>query len=710
MSVWNWVVNFANAQAALASLGKHYDGLYDKMVGKLGESISKWNIWQKMFDEILNVTKQLVKESRELLAISTRYDIPIEKMGELQMMAQMTGQSVGQVARNFRFLEMNISRALLRPGGPQSAAFRELGISQEQLNAGAKDTASFFEIIRQKTLEIGEEEVRNNMLQQMFGANWQQMLPLLEANKTQMRDIQSFAYGYNDAMVRALATVEQNNERNKQSLKPLANWFAILYALLQAGITAAVVGVSALAKIVTGQLVTGWKLVVGTIREAIGYAAKLAKIAIYTNPALFAAAKLGGIDKIIGNFSDAMIEQGGKDRREGTRRYAKDISNPLNALNQQDFDKMEAARDSMALAGFGLEAAFGGNDGDIAKPINAEIQRLENLIKAGKATELQFAQMIRQNRVEMKDGFIDREREMIDAANQNAATLQGAQMDLARVNRLADRAGVGKKTPATSGARTQEQIQLDIDRSKNIEDIDAAMVMARTAMAAEIETVLAVKKQKLEIKKIEAEIATIQANRGLTPQEQLSFSKKLEMAKIELMQKEKEHQYFLHRRDTKHIEAQRDRREELIDSLEKRQQTYMARQGMTGMDKASVAVSQAIDQMKRDQVDMQRILADPAKDTAAKEAARSKVDKSAIKAQEELDKLSLMQFQYGASDAAKKGMGGGIDIRENQLTVAKSQLDILKRQLDLMLLEAGISREQYGNAPMIMKGPYRVGK
>lgn len=710
MSIWNWDVNFTNAQAALASLGKHYDDLYDKMVGKLGENISKWNIWQKMFDEILNVTKQLVKESRELLAVSTRYDIPIEKMGELQMMAQMTGQSVGQVARNFRFLEMNISRALLKPGGPQSAAFRELGVSQEQLNAGAKDTAGFFEVIRQKTLAIGDEEVRNNMLQQMFGANWQQMLPLLEANKTQMRDIQSFAFGYNDAMVRALATVEQNNERNQQMMKPIANIFAILYATLQAGITAAIVGVTALTKLIANGVVTKWKLVVGTIKEAVGYAAKLAKITMYTNPAMYAAAKLSGVDKMINDFADSMVEDGGKQRREGQQMFMKNVANPLNPLSQQDFDRMEAAKDSLAIAGFGLEAAFGGSDGDISKPINAEIQRLENVIKAGKTAELQFAQMIRQNRVEMKDGFITREKEMIDAANKNAATLQEAQMDLARMNRLADRAGVGKKTAATSGARTQEQIQLDIDREKNIEEIGAADAMARTAMAAEIETVNAIKKQKLEIKKIESEIATIQANRGLTPQEQLSFAKKLEMAKIELMQKEKEHQYFLHKKDTQHIEAQRDRREELIDSLEKRQQTYMSRQGMTGMDKQSVAVSQAIDQMKRDQADMQRILEDPAKDTAAKEAARGKVDKAAIKAQEELDKLSLMQFQYGASDAAKKGMGGGIDIRENQLTVAKSQLEILKKQLDLMLLEAGISREQYGNAPMVMQGPFRAGK
>jgi hypothetical protein len=600
---------------------------------------------------------------------------------------------------------------LLKPGGPQSAAFKELGVSQEQLKAGAKDTAGFFEVIRQKTLQIGDEEVRNNMLQQMFGANWQQMLPLLEANKTQMKDIQTFAFGYNDAMVRALATVEQNNERNQQAMKPVANIMAVVYAVIQAGITAAIVGVSALAKIIANEVVTKWKLVVGTIKEAVGYAAKLAKITMYTNPAVFAAAYASGVVDDIDTFSKTMIENGGNQRREGQQMFANNLANPLNALNQQDFDRMEAAKDSMAIAGFGLEAAFGGNDGDISKPINEEIKRLERVVESGRQAELQYAKLIRENRTEMKDGFLERERSMIEAANQNAATLQEAQMDLARVRRLADRAGVGPKTTATSKARTQEQIQMDIDRAKNISEIDAAMVMARTQMAAEIETANAVKKQKLEIRKIEDEIKAIQDNRGLTPQEEISFAKKLEMAKIELMQKEKEHQYFLHKKETQQFEAMRDRREELIDSLQKRQQTYMARQGMTGMDKQSVAVSQAIDQMKRDQDDMQRILNDPAKDTAAKEAARSKVDKSAIKAQEELDKLSLMQFQYGASDAAKKGMGGGIDIRENQLTVAKSQLEILKKQLDLMLAEAGISREQYGNAPMMMQGSiYRAGK
>jgi hypothetical protein len=101
---------------------------------------------------------------------------------------------------------------------------------------------------------------------------------------------------------------------------------------------------------------------------------------------------------------------------------------------------------------------------------------------------------------------------------------------------------------------------------------------------------------------------------------------------------------------------------------------------------------------------------DETKTQADRESAKAAVDASALKAQDELDKLSLMQFQYSASDAAKKGMGGGIDIRENQLTVAKSQLDILKQQLDIMRSQYGVDLSNYGNTPMIMQGPYRAGK
>ena len=707
MSIWTWNINIANAQQALQKLGGHYDDLYDKMVGKMGDNIAKWNIWEKMVDYMINLTQKLVAESRELLAISTKYDIPISRMGELQMMAQMSGQSIGQVARNLRFLEMNISRALLKPGGPQYAAFRELGISQQELNAGAKDTAGFFDVVRAKVMTIGDEERRNNFLQAIFGANWQNMLPLLEANKTQISDMASSAYKYNDAMVRALATVEQGHARNEQALKPVANMAAVLLAALNAGLTASITGVIAVVTIIVDKLYQSGKFWIGVLQVALGIMAKIGNIAQRVNPVVWAISKISGTDvvEMTDAFGDASIDAGKSNVKEGA---AGAFKNPLDVLSKEQLDRMEAAKDSMAMAGFAMEAMVGGNDGDIKKVVNKEIEKLKNAVAAGKQAELQYAAAIRENLATKAEGWATRVDILSAEANKRAEKTQEAINDLARVQRFAERNGLSQ-TPATgkSTARTDVELANTKAREKNISDIDAAWVMAKTRMAAEIETINAIKKQELEISKIKRERQVLQDTTGETEAEAIANVAKLEKAEIELFQKKKEHQYFLHKKDVQHIEAQRDRREDLIDSLEKRQQTFMSRQGMTGMDKQGVAVSQAIDQMKRDQEDMSRILADDSKDTAAKEAARGKVDKSALKAQDELDKLSLMQFQYGASDAAKKGMGGGIDIRENTLTVAKSQLDILKRQLDLMMAEAGLSRADYGGAPMIMAGAMR---
>ena len=96
---WNFDISVANAQAAVTAMNDHFGNLWDKFGEGLGKTILKFNVWQKAFDYIIDLTKQMVKESRELIAISTKYDIPIARMGEFQQMARLTGQSVGQLAR-----------------------------------------------------------------------------------------------------------------------------------------------------------------------------------------------------------------------------------------------------------------------------------------------------------------------------------------------------------------------------------------------------------------------------------------------------------------------------------------------------------------------------------------------------------------------------------------------------------------------------------
>jgi hypothetical protein len=196
----------------------------------------------------------------------------------------------------------------------------------------------------------------------------------------------------------------------------------------------------------------------------------------------------------------------------------------------------------------------------------------------------------------------------------------------------------------------------------------------------------------------------------LTIQAEAQYQKEIADAKTTVIEKERAHEAFVLARQREKADAMRDQKEIMISAMAERQQTFMARQGMTGIDKQTVSFSNAVEKLQRDQARLKEIENDPKRTQQEKLAAKKEVEKSAIDAQKELDKTTLMQFQYGASDSAKKGMGGGIDVRENQLNISKSQLTVLQQQLAIMKAEYGIKDSDYGNVPMMMQGAQRLTK
>ena len=181
------------------------------------------------------------------------------------------------------------------------------------------------------------------------------------------------------------------------------------------------------------------------------------------------------------------------------------------------------------------------------------------------------------------------------------------------------------------------------------------------------------------------------------------------MAKIKLMEKERAHELFMLKMVREREDSEKERKDNTIKAMEEREQEFMTRQGMTAMDKASVKVENAIQKMQRDEAQLQKVMDDPKRSQEERLSAQKKFEESTMGAQKEFDKLSMMQFQYSASDAAKKGMGGGMDVRENQLSVAKSSLDYLKKSYEIQLKQFGLSPDQFGNVPQQLTGPYTRG-
>ena len=721
MSIWNFGVNIAAAAANLRKLGQHYDDLYDKMVGKMGTNIQKWNIWEKMLDYAVEATKKLITESRELIAVSTKYDIPIKRMGEFQMMAQVAGQSLGQVARNFRFLEMNFSRALLKPGGPQAQALTELGIRQEDWSGYAKDTAAGFDILKEKVMAIGDEERRNYFLQQMYGANWQNMLPILEMSKEAQAEMAANAHKYNDFITHALSLNEKNKELISQEVKDPFTPLAVTMTFLITGITLLVQGFKVVAGLIKDGMINGLQHALGIARETVGLLLRLGGKGL----------KLIGLESI----GQDMVNGGNTEIRGGQtwqNNAGKQMDADLKKSGEQ-LQRMQGPLRALTTQGNAfLESTGLEEEGAHLKRLGDEMSNLKTKIAAaeasGKALSKRLGEIAKMSPEDQAKHAGERAN-LLKQQEENDALLNGGTFgsyvgslgmnggglrgELATTQAQFKTSG-GKGPAAEAGEgtspRTAEEVKNQQDLTASIQKYLFEYKQVSRAAQAEIETEVALAKAKEHQLQIAREIAQLEADGNYSPEKKLEYAKKALDAQISLMEKEKAHETFKHQKAVQIAEAERDRKEGLIANMEKREQTYMSRQGMTGMDKQSVMVSNAVEKMVRDQEQLARVMADPMKTQAQKDAARKDVDASALKAQDELDKLSLMQFQYGASDAAKKGMGGGIDIRENQLTVAKSQLDILKQQLDLMRSQYGVDPANYGGTPMIMQGPYRAGK
>ena len=720
MSIWNFGVNIAAAAANLRKLGQHYDYLYDKMVGKMGANIQKWNIWEKMLDYATEATKKLISESRELIAISTKYDIPIKRMGEFQMMAQVAGISLGQVARNFRFLEMNFSRALLKPGGPQAQALHELGIKTEEIDYYAKNTAAGFDELKKRVMGIGSEERRNYFLQQMYGANWQNMLVILEMSEEKQAEMAASAHKYNEFITTALALNEKNQQVLSQEVKDPLTPIALVLTFILSGIVLMLQGFKAVGGLIKDGMINGLTHALGLVRETVGWLLKFGGKGLK----LMGLESLGQ-DMYNGGYSEVAAGQGlqnkaGKNMEEDFAKSVKQLERM-----QPTMRAMEAQGEAF------LESTGISEEGSHLKGLSEEMGNLKTKIAAaeasGKALSKRLGEIARMSPEDQarhageKANLLKQQAdndELLDGgtflayAGSYGMNGKGLRGELAENQARFNIAG--GKAPAAAGdgtsPRTAEEVKQHQDLLASAQKYAFEHGIVSREMKAEIETAVALEKSQEHQLQLFREIAQLQADGAYSKEKGLEYTKKLFDANISFMEKEKAHKIFLHEKETQMRDAKRERKESLISSMEKREQTFMARQGMTGMDKQSVMVSNAVEKMVRDQEQLALVMADPMKKQSEKDAARKDVDASALKAQDELDKLSLMQFQYGASDAAKKGMGGGIDIRENQLTVAKSQLDILKQQLDLMRSQYGVNPADYGGTPMMMQGPYRAGK
>jgi hypothetical protein len=703
-------LNAASFNAGISKMRGTFDGMFNKMSSGISDNISKFNAYQVALDYCIAAGKKLINESKELIAISTKYDIPISQMGKLQVMANASGQSIGQLARGFRFLEMNMNKALLKPGGPQDQAFKALGVSQEDINAAAGNTALAMDIVRKKVMTIGDESRRNAFLQEIYGANWQNQLLVIEATGTSLKDAETSGYKYSTSMTQSLSGISATMEEIAQDVKPLVMPVVQVIALLVSMLGFVVEGLKLGVQLIGGALKAGFYGVLGVIQKIVG---ALALGWGYTQKM---TANLTG-DTASGQRADEIIAFGKSTMSAGDASFKSSgdavAEMEKNRVNGRAELTKSADRMTGNLYGIGesvglvKEGALIKDKIEDMKRLDAQIAKNEANVKSHAKAQMEVYKAMAIGKATQED-YNKAEKFAIRLANERADLMDARAAAQDSLNRAGYKAEI-VVDPNAPVPMTQEERKIDLQKKRQARGRTLKEAMASTPIGQQQESAFAVVEAYEELQNLIEDRKDLEDASAKDQQKIADALQNEGMAKIKLMEKERAHELFMLKMVREREDSEKERKDNTIKAMEEREQDFMTRQGMTAMDKASVKVENAIQKMQRDEAQLQKVMDDPKRSQEERLSAQKKFEESTMGAQKEFDKLSMMQFQYSASDAAKKGMGGGMDVRENQLSVAKSSLDYLRKSYEIQLKQFGLSPDQFGNVPQQLTGPFRGG-
>jgi hypothetical protein len=132
----------------------------------------------------------------------------------------------------------------------------------------------------------------------------------------------------------------------------------------------------------------------------------------------------------------------------------------------------------------------------------------------------------------------------------------------------------------------------------------------------------------------------------------------------------------------------------------------MKMRGVSAIDQQNVVFRNSVDKLKREQAKLADLASDPMRQQEylggtgpAAIALKNSIQDLMFESAKEMDSLMAMQFNYVSSDAAKKGMGGGIAMVNNPLEVAKESRDYLKK-----IYEEVKGTGSFDVVPQYMKG------
>ncbi len=716
-----------NAQATLGNLTDASTKLADAFTGKLLKSFNVFNLMKEAIMAVVKGAQELVNESKEIVTMSTRFDIPINKLGQLRQVAKSFGMDANGLGGAMSALEKSINNAITRPGMDASRTLQKLGFSQAEIISWSGRTDVAFEAINARLRKFGDEGERSAAVSELYAGSGDSVTDMLKRSKEAAEGAASGAYIYSDALTKNNSETLDALDEINEDLKPIYQFVAALAGVIVQILAIVVQG----AKMFFGVVID---VIMGLVEIIIG-AVKMATTA--------AAAGLSWlVDKgqnMIGLMSDEEMEQKNKERESEmlksmeTSGIKHGAARMVKGFDPKDVKNME----TRLLKGGASVLALGESLGMEGTKEQAENElkelKLQEEILADQARRQR--ELIEQKRKDGKDTTNDLKvlYGIQDSFNKKVQERLKLEKELRELQLAPDPKGdVRQDSNAVEDMREADRLKkqgLALDRERIM--LEGGPQIAKDMLEARVATEKQITAQK-ELAKLQLsgmnsterneKYAELEAQGfGFTEDEKSAVeaggftSKRDEARENELENKAEEAAQARMRAEMKVnqwakeqnkviSDADRDRQLSAIDAVRERERYADKIKGVSAIDQQTKELEFQIEGIKREEEKLAIMEQNPLATHAEKEKQRDVIQKKTFGAAGEMDKLMAMQYNFVSSNAAKAGMGGGISETNNLIDINKEQLNYLKKMYEAILDSSGQSGKNFQYYPLQLQG------
>jgi hypothetical protein len=697
------------AATSIGTLGQAFKSVTDNFKKGFYQNFNLFTLMKKGIDAVVKSAQELIKESREIVTTSTKFNIPIAQLGELRYVALQSGLGINGLSSALNTLRESFLEGVINPGGEATWMMKKLGIEQGDLIDLTSRTGDGFWKIVDSIRAMSNETDRDIALKAIYKGEWQSVSVIVKKSAEEIQKMKDESHAYNDEATKNNENISKSWDRIGERLKTMGNALTPIMGIL-AGlvefITSTVLVVFHTFGFVLERIGTIGKRIFQQIGSSAMWAAVTAKNAAKAMmPASGYSFKDFSKDQEINDRETA--EKDAQDDREYREKTEANLKNTYMALNvaadgvRSGMSTMgESGKQVLINAGWKKNRLDSANDDEASD--NEEILKLkEKQVEARLRTER--ANEERQNAIS-RGADARTIKRLTERANDSFEAEREIAQDITdlfterreRLKKLKeyypdavfeDGKYKAKSEKPKDGPTIQTLPQVEIGLAQQ----KALREQAVRSFTASIDDWDKWKKG-VEIAQLEYQNAQADLIQFMASGDRENVAKRNALinaqrnAQINLQSKERELDNLKQKGVNDERLAAINRNNKAIESQQSRDLFGMKMRGVSAIDQQNVVFRNSVDKLKREQAKLADLASDPMREKEylggtgpAAIALKNSIQDLMFESAKEMDSLMAMQFNYVSSDAAKRGMGGGIAMVNNPLEVAKESRDYLKK-------------------------------